>query len=137
MNNVQTLPGVFPLHEDREYLSEREWVCLQLTCHSRKSLVDVSPENLSRATAGQISVARANEIIHTAQIARLDGLGSWIARLMVQAGLNADSVRSLPAAEVMGLVNKNAGYKLCNAASIRGLTGLQQVWSNSATSAES
>ena len=128
MSNVQALPGVFPLHEDREFLSEREWVCLQLICHSRKTLADADAAALSEATAGQISVERARDIIETARIARLDGLGTWIARLMVQAGLTFEDIQKLPAEELMNRVNTHAGYALCNAATIHALKGLQTVW---------
>jgi len=136
VSNIRTLPGVFPLHEDREFLSEREWVCLQLICRSRQSLAHAAPDELSQATANQIGIERAREIIHTAQIAQLDGLGSWIARLMAQAGLNRDEIRSLPAKNIMARVNRNAGYELCNAATVHALTGLQQAWRNTASSAE-
>ncbi len=128
MNNVQALPGAFPLHQDRDFLSEREWVCLQLICYSQKTLADADASELSSATAGQISVERAGEIISTAKIAGFDGLGSWIARLMVEAGLDEDTVRRLPATDIMGRVNEKSGYPLCNPATARALAGLQAIW---------
>jgi len=136
MSNVQALPGVFPLHEDREFLSEREWVCLQLICHSKRTLADADATALSEATAGQISVERARDIIETARIARLEGLGTWIARLMVQAGLDAGSVRSMPAEEVMARINTHAGYTLCNAATVRALKDLQAAWAGKTTASQ-
>ncbi len=132
MSNVRTLPGVFPLHEDRDFLSEREWVCLQLICQSRKTLADADAVALSEATAGQISVERARDIIETARIARLDGLGTWIARLMVQAGLTFEDAQRLPAEEMLARVNAHAGYALCNAATVRALRSLQALWAGKA-----
>jgi len=132
MSNVQALPGAFPLHENREFLSEREWVCLQLICHSRKTLADADAAALSESTAGQISVERARDIIETARIARLDGLGTWIARLMAQAGLTLEDVQQLPAEEMVNRVNAHAGYALCNDATVHALKGLQAVWAGKA-----
>lgn len=125
---MQALPGAFPLHEDRDFLSEREWICLQLLCYSQKTLADANASELSDATASQISIERAQKIISTAKIARLDGLGSWIARLMVEAGLDEDTVRQLPATDIMQRVNANVGYPLCNPATARALAGLQAIW---------
>jgi len=125
---VQALPGAFPLHEDREFLGEREWVCLQLICHSQKTLADADASDLSSATANQITVERAREIISIAKIARFDGLGSWIARLMVEAGLDEDTVRTLPAIDIMDRVNEKTGYPLCNPATVRALADLQAIW---------
>ena len=128
MGNVQPLPGIFPLAENRDFLSEREWTCLRLICHDRKTIADAKPEQLSRATAGQISAKRADVLIQTARIARLPGLGSWIARLMAEAGWREEDVRHRPAGEIMAAVNRQVGYPICNPATEHALTALQTSW---------
>ncbi|MDQ7012163.1 MAG: hypothetical protein Q9M29_10100 [Mariprofundaceae bacterium] len=130
---VRALPGVFPLHEDREFLKESEWVILKLLCRPVETLADADAEELSRACGGQITVARCDELIRTVRIASLDGLGSWIARLLAEAGFSDTDVRTLPASRLMGRINERAGYPLCNDASMRALAELQRQWQGSET----
>jgi len=128
MGQVSRLPGAFPLHEDRDFLSESEWVILQLLRRSVESLADADADELSAATGGQISPERCRQLIEIVRIHRLPGLGSWIARLMVEAGLSAEDVRTLPAEELTARINEHAGYPLCNAATTRALASLQAGW---------
>ncbi|MDT8377034.1 MAG: hypothetical protein RQ867_09925 [Mariprofundaceae bacterium] len=131
MNNVQALPGAFPLHEDRNFITESEWVILKLLCRPVDGLAESDAEELSRASGGQIRVERADELIRIVEISELPGLGSWIARLMAEAGLNIEQVKSLPAGEIMGLINQRSGYPLCNDATVRALSDLQLQWKGS------
>ncbi|MDX8411045.1 MAG: hypothetical protein R8K46_04105 [Mariprofundaceae bacterium] len=128
MGNVQSLPGIFPLAEDRDFLSEREWTCLRLVCHDKKTIADAEPEALSRATAGQINATRAAVLIQTARIASLPGLGSWIARLMAEAGWCEQDIRCRPAADIMIAINRRTGYAICNRATEHALGELQTKW---------
>ncbi len=128
MGQVSRLPGAFPLHENRDFLSESEWVILQLLRRPVESLINADPDELSAATGGQISPERCRELIEIVRIDRLPGLGSWIARLMVEAGLTVDDVLTLPAEEVTRRVNQHAGYPLCNPATMRALATLQESW---------
>lgn len=128
MNNIQTLPGVFPLHEDRDFISESEWVIFKLLCRPIDSIADDNAEALSSATGHQVTTKRCDELIRIIRIHALSGLGSWIARLFAEAGLSADDVRLLPAEKITGQVNKKAGYTLCNEATTRALTALQLQW---------
>jgi hypothetical protein len=130
MGNVQSLPGIFPLGEDRDFLSEREWTCLRLVCHDKKTIADAKPEALSRATAGQIGTTRAAVLIQTARIARFPGLGSWIARLMAEAGWCEEDIRCRPAADIMAAINRQTGYAICNRATEHALNELQARWSD-------
>ncbi len=128
MGQVSRLPGSFPLHEDRDFLSESEWVILQLLRRPVESLADADADELSAATGGQIRPERCRQLIEIVRIHRLPGLGSWIARLMVEAGLSAEDVRSRPAEELTARINEHAGYPLCNAATTRALAALQAGW---------
>ncbi len=128
MNNMQTLPGVFPLHEDRDFISESEWVIFKLLCRPIESFVDDSAEALSAATGHQVTAKRCDELIRIVRIHSLSGLGSWISRLFAEAGLSDEDVRLLSAEEVTGRVNAKAGYNLCNEATTRALTALQLQW---------
>ncbi len=133
-SNVASLPGAFPLHENREFLREHEWVILKLLCRPVASLVDADPEELSAATGGQMSVERCDELIRTVRIAQLPGLGTWIARLLAEAGFSDEDVRRLPAATLTGKLNEKAGYPICNEATTRALASLQLQWKGSASS---
>ncbi len=128
MAGVQPLPGAFPLHEDRDFLSESEWVIFKLLCRPVDSLAEAEPEELSAATGGQVSPARCDELIRIVRIKALPGLGSWIARLMAEAGLSEEDVRALPAEEITERINRKAGYPICNAATARALAALQLQW---------
>ena len=128
MGQVSRLPGAFPLHEDRDFLSESEWVILQLLRRPLESLAEADADELSAATGGQIRPERCRQLIEIVRIHRLPGLGSWIARLMVEAGLTEHEVKSLPADEVTARINDHAGYPLCNPATTRALAALQGSW---------
>jgi len=130
---VRALPGAFPLHEDREFLKESEWVILKLLCRPVETLADADAGELSRACGGQIAVARCDELIRTVRIAALDGLGSWIARLLAEAGFSDEDVRTLPAQTLTRRINERAGYPLCNDATTRALATLQQQWKGAET----
>jgi len=60
MNNVQALPGVFPLHADKTFVSESEWVIFKLLCRPIESLIDDDADSLSLATGHQVSVDRCD-----------------------------------------------------------------------------
>ena len=126
--NIQPLPGAFPLHENRDFLRESEWVILKLLCRPLESLADEEPEALSAASGGQLSVTRCRQLIDIVRISRLSGLGSWMARLMVEAGLSESDVLESPAEELTGKVNEHMGYAVCNAATARALGELQLRW---------
>jgi len=130
MNTVQNLPGAFPLHADKNFLTESEWVIFKLLCRPIESLVHDTPEELSKATGNQVSVHRCDELIRTVQINQLEGLGSWISRLIAEAGLNIDNVRHDNAANIMQAINDKAGYAICNDASVHALSSLQKQWLN-------
>ncbi|PJC70027.1 MAG: hypothetical protein CO017_06780 [Zetaproteobacteria bacterium CG_4_8_14_3_um_filter_59_5] len=74
-------------------------------------------------------------MIAIVRISRLHGLGSWMARLLVEAGLNEHDVLHLEAAELCRRVNEHMGYSICNTATSRALEGLQTVWRSTATQA--
>jgi len=131
MSNVKALPGAFPLHEDKDFISESEWVILKLLCRPVMEIGGTDAEELSAASGGQIRVERAGELIRIVRIAALPGLGSWIARLLAEAGLDEEQVRSLPAEEIMKRVNDKAGYPICNDATVRALADLQLKWKGS------
>jgi hypothetical protein len=128
MNNVQALPGVFPLHEDRNYLSESEWVIFKLLCRPVDSFAQAMPEELSVATGNQVSVKRCDELIRLVRIHQLPGLGSWIARLLAEAGFSEADVMESSATAIIETLNAKIGYPLCNAATIRALHALQMQW---------
>jgi hypothetical protein len=131
MNNIQALPGAFPLHKDKEFITESEWVILKLLCRPLKDLGETDAEELSQASGGQITVERADELIRIVQIAELPGIGSWIARLMAEVGLDVEQVKTRPADEMMTLINERSGYPLCNDATVRALADLQLQWKGS------
>ncbi len=128
MAQIHNLPGAFPLHEDRDFLSEREWVILKLLCRTTSSLATAEANELSRASGGQLTPERCRQLINIARIASLPGLGTWIARLMSEAHLDAESVRRLPAEVIARRINTHAGYPVCNAATMRALARLQSMW---------
>jgi len=134
MNTVQALPGAFPLHADKDFLSESEWVIFKLLCRPAKSFPDNSAEELSHATGAQVSVKRCNELIRIVQINQLSGLGSWIARLMAEAGFNLEKICQNDAADIMHAINEKAGYVICNEATIHALQQLQLQWKGQANS---
>lgn len=125
---LQSLPGTFPLHEDKPFTSESEWVILRLLCRPLDSLADTDAEELSFASGNQFSVARCRELIDIVRISRLHGLGSWMARLLVEAGLSEADVLEKPAEELCDRVNGHMGYSICNTATCRALEGLQAAW---------
>jgi len=128
MNKVQALPGVFPLHEDRNFLSESEWVIFKLLCKPVESFADEDAQALSEATGNQVSHERCDELIRMVRISQLQGLGSWIARLLAEAGLSDTDLRNREASEITGSVNSKAGYNICNEATTRALAALQLQW---------
>lgn len=129
--NVQALPGAFPLHEDKNFITESEWVILKLLCRPLDKIGETNAEELSEASGGQIKIERANQLIHIVQIAELPGIGSWIARLMVEAGLDLEQIKTASADEIMNLINEHSGYPLCNDATVRALSDLQLQWKGS------
>jgi len=128
MNKVWTLPGVFPLHEDREYLSESEWVIFKLLCKPIDSITEENPQELSEATGHQVTVERCEMLIRIVRISHLPGLGSWISRLFAEAGFSDMDVRQLDASELTAGINNKAGYNICNEATTRALHALQLQW---------
>ncbi len=128
MSRVQALPGAFPLHEDRDLLSEREFVIFKLLCRPLESLAQEEADALSAATGHQIDPARCDQLIRAVRISKLPGLGSWIARLMAEAGLNAHAVRHEDAAKVIAAIHSHLGYAICNDATIHALARLQREW---------
>ncbi len=128
MNTVQALPGAFPLHANKNFLAESEWVIFKLLCRPIESFPDNTAEELSFATGKQVSSKRCDELIRIVEINALSGVGSWIARLLAEAGLNATSVRTNNAAKIMQAVNDKAGYAICNEATVHALDNLQKQW---------
>jgi len=127
-NNIHAMPGAFPLHQDKDYISESEWVIWKLLCRPLSSLPENTPEELSQATGGQISIERCDELIRIANIATLSGLGTWIARLLAETGYNVHDVCDKPAEVLLGSINKRLGYPLCNDATVRAFELLQLQW---------
>ena len=128
MNNVQALPGAFPLHEDRDFLSESEWVIFKLLCRPVESFADDNAEALSAATGHQVSKERCDELIRIVRISQLQGLGTWISRLLAEAGFNDMDLREAKAESITAGVNEKAGYNLCNEATTRAMQALQLQW---------
>ncbi len=128
MHKVQALPGVFPLHENRDFLSESEWVIFKLLCKPVDSLAEENAESLSAATGNQVSPERCDELIRIVRISQLPGLGSWIARLLAKAGFNDTDLRNHDAVEITDSINAKAGYNICNEATTRALQTLQLQW---------
>jgi len=130
---VQAMPGTFPLHENKDFLRESEWVILKLLCRSIDSLATADADELSAASGGQLSPERCRQLIDTVRISNLKGLGTWIARLMVEAGLDEQALLTLPAADLIEQVNAHAGYPICNQATMHAIAELQTSWVNTAT----
>ena len=130
---LKSLPGTFPLHEDKPFINESEWVILKLLCRPLDSLADADAEELAQASGGQFTVQRCRELIAIVRISRLPGLGSWMARLLVESGVDEQDVLHSPADEVCARINAHMGYTICNAATSRALNGLQAEWRNGAT----
>jgi len=128
MNKVQALSGAFPLHENRDFLSESEWVIFKLLCKPVESFADEDAQALSAATGSQVSKARCDELIRMVRISQLQGLGSWIARLLAEAGFSDSDLRNKDAFKITGGVNAKAGYNICNEATTRALSALQLQW---------
>jgi len=133
---LKSLPGTFPLHEDKPFISESEWVILKLLCRSLDSLADADAEELAQASGGQFSVQRCRELIAIVHISRLPGLGSWMARLLVEAGASEQDALRLPAEDLCERINTHMGYTICNAATSRALAGMQAEWRNIPTQEE-
>lgn len=131
MGSVQALPGAFPLHADKDFITESEWVILKLLCRPVMDLDNTDAEEVCKASGGQIKVERADELIRIVQISKLPGLGTWIARLMGEVDLDAEQVKTLAPEEVMNRVNARMGYSLCNDATVRALADLQLQWKGS------
>jgi len=132
---LKSLPGAFPLYEDKSFLNESEWVILKLLCRSLDSLAGTDADELAQASGGQLTPERCRELIAIVRISQLPGLGSWMARLMVEAGLGEHDVLTLPADELGERVNAHLGYSICNIATRRALAGLQEGWSSSSRQA--
>lgn len=128
MSKIQALPGAFPLHEDRNFLSESEWVIFKLLCRPVESFGEANAEELSAATGHQVTPERCAELISIIRIGQLPGLGSWISRLFAEAGFSDNEVRDLPASQITGCLNEKLGYRLCNDATTRALAALQLQW---------
>ncbi|MDQ6997906.1 MAG: hypothetical protein Q9M17_04260 [Mariprofundus sp.] len=128
MSNVQALPGVFPLHEDRNFISESEWVIFKLLCKPVDTFTEEDAEALSKATGNQVPVARCDELIRIVRISKLNGLGSWISRLFAEAGFNDSDVRNQDADTIIEGVNTKVRYPICNKATARALHTLQLQW---------
>ncbi len=128
MSNIQSLPGAFPLHEDRDFITESEWVIFKLLCRPIDSFADADAAELSKASGGQVSRERCDELIRIVRIKALPGLGSWISRLFAEAGMSETDIRQLPAEEITARINNKSGYPLCNEATTRALAALQLQW---------
>ncbi|MDQ6990247.1 MAG: hypothetical protein Q9M11_00760 [Mariprofundaceae bacterium] len=136
MNKVQALPGVFPLHADKTFISESEWVIFKLLCRPIVSLTEDDAASLSLKTGHQVSVERCDELIRTIQINQLAELGSWISRLLAEVGCNQQQVQDTDAHILMQKINKKAGYKICNDATIQALSHLQLQWKGAASASK-
>ncbi len=109
MNKVQALPGAFPLHEDRNFLKESEWVIFKLLCRPVESFTEANAEELSAATGHQVTPERCAELISIVRIQQLPGLGSWISRLFAETGFSDNEVRDLPAHQITEQLNEKNG----------------------------
>ncbi len=125
---LKSLPGTFPLHEDKPFLSESEWVILKLLCQPLEGLAKAKADELSQASGGQIPEERCRELIAIARISNLPGLGSWMARLLVESGSSEQDVLHLPAGELIERINTHMGYTICNHATSRAIAELQESW---------
>ncbi len=131
---VQSMPGTFPLHENRDFLRESEWVILKLLCRPIDHLATANADELSRASGGQLTPKRCEQLIRIVRISKLPGLGTWIARLMVEAGVDEHALLTQPAEELTGHVNAHAAYPICNQATMHAIAELQRSWGNIDTS---
>jgi len=125
---VQSLPGALPLHEDKDFLRESEWVILKLLCRSLDSLADNDAEELSAASGNQLTIERCKQLISIIRLSKRAGLGSWAARLMVEAGLDEQEIDALNAEKISAKVNLHMGYAIFNPATTRALADLQEKW---------
>lgn len=124
------MPGTFPLHENRDFLRESEWVILKLLCRPVNSLATADADELSNASGDQLSPKRCRQLINIVRISNLSGLGTWIARLMVEAGVDEQTLLPLSAEDIVGRVNTHAGYPICNKATMHAIADLQVSWPN-------
>jgi len=125
---VQPMPGTFPLDEDRDFLRESEWVILKLLCRPLDSLATADADELSSASGGQLSPERCKQLINIIRISNMSGLGTWIARLMVESGVDEQTLLTMPAEDLTECVNKHAGYPICNQATVHAIANLQTSW---------
>lgn len=125
---LKSMPGTFPLQEDKPFLSESEWVIFKLLCRPLESLAEAEADELAQVSGGQIPVERCRELIAIVRISSLPGLGSWMARLLVESGSNEQDVLHLPADELIERINAHMGYTICNPATCRAIAGLQESW---------
>ncbi|TLS76202.1 hypothetical protein FE236_07390 [Mariprofundus erugo] len=132
MNNKQK--RAFPLQEEKDFLSESEWVIFKLLCKPVDSFIDSDADELSKATGGQVSPERCDELIRIVRIRHHAGVGSWIARIFAQAGLSHMDILQRPATEIAAIVNDKLGYPLCNEATCDALAQLQQQRAGTAAS---
>ena len=130
---LKSLPGTFPLHEDKPFTSESEWVILKLLCRPLDSLAEADADELALSSGNQFTPDRCRELIAIVRISRFSGLGSWMARLMVEAGLGEQDALNLPAEELCERINTHMGYTISNAATSRALAGLQAGWRSEST----
>ncbi|MDQ6992121.1 MAG: hypothetical protein Q9M31_01485 [Mariprofundus sp.] len=133
MNKPLLLPKSFPLHEEKDFLAESEWVIFKLLCRPVSSFATTDAAELAFATGNQVSPERCDELIRIVRIHQLQGLGSWIARILAQTGLSDRDMIEQPAAEIIDKVNKKLGYKLCNEATSQAMALLQQQWQDTST----
>ncbi len=127
---LQAMPGTFPLHENRDFLRESEWVILKLLCRPVKNLASADADELSSASGGQISSERCLQLINIVRISNLPGLGTWIARLMVETGIDEHALFTLPAEDLIERLNTHAGYSICNQATVHAIADLQTSWAD-------
>ncbi|MDX8394486.1 MAG: hypothetical protein R8K21_07890 [Mariprofundales bacterium] len=102
----------FSITIDKDFFSEREWVCLRLIGHTAKTLADADAAHVCTATAQQVPFKRAKEIIDIAHLRKYSGIGTWFGRLAVEAGLDAKSIYELSAANIAVRINTSVGYPI-------------------------
>jgi len=127
---VQAIPGTFPLHENKDFLRESEWVILKLLCRPVDSLATANADELSSASGGQLAPKRCRQLIDMIRISKLKGLGTWMARLMVEAELDEQALLTMSAENLIERVNSHAGYPICNQATMHAIANLQTSWTN-------
>ncbi len=126
--HLQDAPGTCPLHENRDFLRESEWIILKLLCRPVESLASADANVLSGASGNQLSPERCRQLINIVRISNLPGLGTWIARLLSEAGLDVKTLRTLSAKNIVRRVNTHAGYPICNQATMHAIADLQGSW---------